>query len=122
MDGCPEVEWIAVRTAGEAAIDLAGKVDGEGVAGPGRAAGNWAGPTKLIALPACCLEAEQIEHLRHRDLLSKAAIVDARHDEFGDESLSCANEYANCCSAGLCFATALGVRVRNREVTCRPPR
>ena len=85
LDGCPEVEWIAVRTAGEAAVDLAGKVDGEGAAGMGRAAGNWAGPAKLIALPACRLEAEQVEHLCHRDLLSKAAIVDARHDEFGGE-------------------------------------
>ena len=85
LDGCPEVEWIAVRTAGEAAVDLAGKVDGEGAAGTGRAAGNWAGPAKLIALPACRLEAEQVEHLCHRDLLSKAAIVDARHEEFGGE-------------------------------------
>ena len=82
-DGCPEIQWVAVGSAGEAVIDLPGKMDGEGTVGSGATTGDWARTAKLRTVPRSRLEADQVQDLTHRNLLSKLVIVDARHERSG---------------------------------------
>ena len=49
--------------AGEAVIDLPGKMDGEGAVGSGAAAGDRAWAAKLRAVPRSRLEADQVQDL-----------------------------------------------------------
>ena len=78
-DGRPEIQCVAVGVAGEALIDLPGKMDGEGAVGSGVAARDRARAAKLRTMPPGRLEADQVQDLTHRDLPPKLVIVDARH-------------------------------------------
>ena len=82
-DGRPEIQCVAAGSAREAVIDLPGKMDGEGSLGSGSTAGNRARTAKLRTMPRSRLEADQVQDLAHRNLLSKLVIVDARHESSG---------------------------------------
>jgi hypothetical protein len=85
LDGCPEVEGIALGAASEAAVNLPGEMDREGPVRSRRAAGDRAGATKLRAASPSRAEADQAQHLGHGDLPAKLLVIDARHEGFGGE-------------------------------------
>src|SRR5512140_171023 len=60
--------------AGETAIHLPGKMDREGAAGSGTAAGDGARAAELITAAGSHLEADQVQDLPHRDLPPKLLI------------------------------------------------
>lgn len=88
VDRGPEIEVIAGTATAEAAEDVPFDVHGENVRLKTRSrearrvwarSVNRARAAKLGTAPTHRLEAEQVQHVAHRDPLAKGAIVDAGH-------------------------------------------
>jgi hypothetical protein len=89
----PEVQGIALATAGETAVGLPIKMHGEG-AGRGRAAaGNRAWAAKLRTTPPGRREADQVQDLPHPDLPPKLVVVDAWHGSYAASALAAAGGF-----------------------------
>jgi hypothetical protein len=76
----PQLELIALAVATMATVTTDRHVHGEATmtTGPGFVQGTTSVP--LVAGSPARLEAEQVEHLLHRDLRAKLVEVDPRHD------------------------------------------
>jgi hypothetical protein len=80
MDHLPEVQLIAARPTAEAAEDVAAQMYGEAerIARSARVV-KRAGTTKTVPTPPSRPEAEQAQHVLHRDVRTQGPIVDSWH-------------------------------------------
>ena len=80
MDQSPEVELISTGPTAKAVEEMAAQMHREaaGIAGAGRIV-NRARAAKLLRSSRGGPEAEQPEHVLHRDVSPESAVVDPRH-------------------------------------------
>jgi len=77
--GCPEFELVAVMAATMAVVPAQGHIDREGRTARRKTSRQGAGPVPLIASAAAGFEAQQFQHLPHRNFRTQPVEVDTGH-------------------------------------------